>query len=212
MKTCSNCKTPNADNAKFCSVCRAPFGAFGTATCPNGHTVDPTWTECPYCKGQAMPARRQTVIETPAAAAAAPPPPPPVVGGQPQRRQTVFAPPQGEAPSEPARVAPRKIVGVLITYTWRLDGQMFPVREGRNLIGRGGECDIQISEDPTLSTVNSHITFRKSFTLGDMVSMSGTDLNGVPIEEQFVALENGAKIRTGSTHWTFLAFPTVGES
>jgi hypothetical protein len=38
-----------------------------------------------------------------------------------------------------------------------------------------------------------------------MVSMSGTDLNGVPIEEQFVPLQNYARIRTGSTHWTFVA-------
>jgi hypothetical protein len=100
--------------------------------------------------------------------------------------------------------AGRKIVGVLITYSWKPDGQMFPVREGRNLIGRGEECDIRVLEDSTLSQVNSHITFRKSFVLGDMVSMSGTDLNGEPVEEQFRPLGNYAQIRTGSTRWLFV--------
>lgn len=92
-----------------------------------------------------------------------------------------------------------------MTYSWKPEGQLFPVREGRNLIGRGAECDISIPDDPTLSNVNSHITHRKSFVIGDMVSMSGTDLNGAPIEEQFVPLPNYSTIRTGSTHWTFMS-------
>jgi hypothetical protein len=93
---------------------------------------------------------------------------------------------------------------VLVTYSWKPEGQIFPVREGRNLIGRGAECDIRVPEDQTLSNINTHITFRKSFIVGDMVSMSGTDLNGQPIEEQFVPLGNYARIRTGSTNWTFI--------
>jgi hypothetical protein len=62
-----------------------------------------------------------------------------------------------------------------------------------------------VKEDDSLSVINTHITFRKAFTIGDMVSMSGTDLNGTPIEEQFVPLPNYSKIRTGSTHWIFVA-------
>ena len=218
MKTCTNpqCGRPNDDRARYCVICQTAFGAFGSTTCPQSHSVDPTWTECPYCKGQAAaaPNRSRTVIESPqpAAAASAPPPPPPVVtapaGG---RRMTVFTVPSEATPenvSPAPRPSERKIVGVLITYSWRTDGQMFPIREGRNLIGRGSECEIRIAEDNTLSNVNSHITFRKGFTLGDMVSMSGTDINGTPIEQQFVALESGAKIRTGSTHWFFLAIPS----
>lgn len=81
---------------------------------------------------------------------------------------------------------------------------MFPVREGRNLIGRGEECDIRIVDDPSLSQVNSHITFRKVFMLGDMVSMSGTDLDGKPVEEQFLPLPNFSRVRTGTTQWFFV--------
>ena len=107
----------------------------------------------------------------------------------------------------------RKIVGVLITYSWQDSGQVFPVLEGRNLIGKDPEqCDICIPQDATLSAVNSFITYRKHFLIGDKVSMSGTDVDGEPIETEFVALRNYAKIRTGSTYWTFVCIqpPAAG--
>ena len=115
------------------------------------------------------------------------------------------APPSGQGQVSPPPLAnARRVVGVLITYSWRPEGQIFPIREGRNLIGRDPDCEICILEDKALSGHNSHITFRQNFVVGDMVSMSGTDLNGVPIEEQSKNLPNYAKIRAGSTHFTFI--------
>jgi hypothetical protein len=99
----------------------------------------------------------------------------------------------------------RKIVGLLVTYSWRPDGQVYEVREGRNLIGRDPSCDICITEDETMSATNSHITFRQNFVIGDMVSMMGTDVNGIPIEQQFTSLESHSLVRAGSTHFTFIA-------
>ena len=100
----------------------------------------------------------------------------------------------------------RKIVGVLITYSWQDSGQVFPVLEGRNLIGKDpDQCDICIPQDATLSAVNTFITYRRHFIIGDKVSMSGTDVDGEPIETEFVTLRNYAKIRTGSTYWTFVS-------
>jgi len=162
---------------------------------------------------------QRDAIEPPRSATAPPTPPPPPP--EPVRRVTQFAaaaPPQPPAAPSAAPVAAaasttgaaekkpvRRIVGVLITYTWRPEGQIFPIREGRNLIGRNPDkCDIVVSEDAHLSEVNSHITFRRSFTVGDMVSMSGTDLNGAPVEETYVKLPNYATIRTGATTWTFI--------
>jgi hypothetical protein len=104
----------------------------------------------------------------------------------------------------------RKIVGVLVTYSWSPEGQVFPVREGRNFIGRDRECEICIPDDQTLSARNSHITFRQNFVIGDMVSMTGTDLDGVPIEEQFHSLNNYSTIRAGSTYFTFIAIKPPG--
>jgi hypothetical protein len=126
--------------------------------------------------------------------------------------QPLPAPP---APAQPAAAQPvpasspqafgRRIVGLLITYTWNPEGQIFPVREGRNLIGRNSSCDISLPQDSHLSDTNTHVTYRKNFTVGDMVSMGGTDLNGDPIEENFIRLPNYARIRAGSTHFLFIS-------
>jgi hypothetical protein len=136
----------------------------------------------------------------------------PVRGGaaDPIRRVTVFDPNagahSGSQPSQRPAPAARKIVGILVTYSWSEQGQVFPVLEGRNFIGSDAEkCEIVIRQDETLSAINSHIIFRKNFTIGDDVSMGGTDVDGVPVETAFVPLRNYAKIRTGSTHWTFIA-------
>jgi urease beta subunit len=160
---------------------------------------------------------QRDTVEPPPARAATPVPPAPPPAPEPVRRVTQFVPMSPAPPPPVVQATPpaaatvaekkpvRRIVGVLITYTWKPEGQIFPIHEGRNLIGRNPDkCDIVVKEDAHLSEVNSHITFRRSFTVGDMVSMSGTDLNGAPVEETYVRLPNYSTIRTGSTHWTFI--------
>jgi len=244
MSTCPKCFEVNPPGAKVCRQCKSNLQISSTTCAAGLHTMDPTWTECAYCKAEgrlsdsapASRVRRETVVENPAGAGGRhetvvessasvvgrretvveSPFASPATGfdaagkgSGSQRRKTQFYTPPDEQASEDGmerpRAAGRKIVGVLITYTWNPDGQIFPVREGRNWIGRDPEkCDIAVPEDETLSAINSHITFRKNFVIGDNVSMSGTDLNGEPVEEQFRPLENYATIRTGATHWTFI--------
>ena len=204
MKTCPSCFNLAADTAVACDLCGTILDASVVAN-----------------SARPSAARMPTVVETPDAGRMPPPTfdlrpspppplptPPPAAPGPGRRGHTVF---MGSTPSAAAgpspnapRMAERRVIGVLITYSWSPEGQVFPIREGRNLIGRGDQCDIRVPEDPAMSEVNSHITFRQSFVVGDMVSMSGTDLNGQPVEEQFRPLGNYAKIRTGSTHWTFV--------
>lgn len=242
MRVCPKCMTENTDSAKVCNGCAEPLQQSGGKTCPAGkHTMDPTWTDCVYCRQENAsaspipPARPATVFEgqvpapPPRSANRAPtfredsPLPPRQVSGPPtpprgapqqrpaeqrQRESTVYRPVAGSspdsAPPAPSVAKDRKIVGILVTYSWTPEGQVFPVREGRNFIGRDKDCDICIPDDQTMSGRNSHITFRQSFVIGDMVSMTGTDLNGVPIEEQFKPLGNYAAIRAGSTYFTFI--------
>jgi Inner membrane component of T3SS, cytoplasmic domain len=217
MKECPRCLNLLPDTAVDCEHCGAVLDDSIIQRAEGGY-----------------PARTPTIIESsdrprptppPSSFRPAPSPPPPLppsIGGVPpqpasgRRGHTLYVPP-APAPAGPgAGAAPavphsqeRKVVGILVTYSWKPEGQVFPVREGRNLIGRGEECDIRLPEDPMLSQVNSHVTFRQSFVLGDMVSMSGTDLNGEPVEEQFRPLKNYARIRTGSTHWTFVIVDPV---
>jgi hypothetical protein len=94
---------------------------------------------------------------------------------------------------------------MLLTYTWVPEGQIFPVREGRNRIGRNNECEIQLPGDAHLSGLNTYITYRKDFKIGDFGSMGGTDLNGEPVEDTNEFLPNYAQIRAGATHFVFIA-------
>lgn len=209
--------------------------ASGPRTCPQGlHLMGAGWTECKYCRADQDHAdnaggRKPTVAESPAPPGVrrvtvvehghpATPPPPfpsanpapgtpltPAIAEKSGERKTAFYS-SLDQPSIARGVVPsRRIVGMLITYTWRPEGQVFPICEGRNLIGRDpSQCDVAVPEDVTLSSINSHITFRKSFVLGDSISMGGTDLNDDPVEEQFRPLPNYSRIRTGSTHWIFI--------
>jgi hypothetical protein len=219
MTKCKVCFASNPDTAVVCSVCKATLDRPSANPPVRRPTVPESTSETP--------ARRATVFED---ASAAPPaekaPPAP---STPQRRVTVFDPSglgaaaaaqnaaaTGDAQPKPpaAAAAGRKIVGVLITYSWSDQGQIFPVCEGRNRIGSDpAQCDIVIPQDDTLSSINSHIIFRKNFTIGDDVSMGGTDVDGEPVEIAFVPLRNYARIRTGSTHFTFIAVqpPTEGQ-
>jgi hypothetical protein len=98
-------------------------------------------------------------------------------------------------------------VGVLITYTWKSEGQLFPICEGRNLIGRDpNQCEIAIANDSALSGRNTIITFRSGFRIADDDSMSGTYVDGEALElRESRSLANYSTIRTGSTDWLFIA-------
>lgn len=242
MKICPKCGASNADSANFCGSCAVPLQQTASRTCPAGkHTMDPGWTECPYCKQDNAPAstpppsaRRSTIVEgeplpsrsgsprlTEREDLPSTPRPPrvvPSVAGVPStapptraRAHTEFRSPSTDSASNPgssgspAVAKDRKIVGVLVTYSWAPEGRIFPVREGRNFIGRESDCDICIPEDSTMSGRNSHVTFRQNFVVGDMVSMTGTDVDGLPVEEQFRSLPNYATVRAGSTYFTFIA-------
>lgn len=224
MIQCQVCMTVNADDAHVCTKCHGPLnGSKGASTTRSGNETarrSETLVESATFRS----ARCETIDESigsisePRAMS-----PEPRAATPDARRMTVFAGMQepgqtswhdpglqGRAFADNSGLKPaasvRKIVGVLVTFSWSDQGQIFPVLEGRNRIGRDpGQCDIVISQDETLSAVNSHIVFRKNFVIGDDVSMGGTDVDGEPVESEFVPLRNYARIRTGSTHWTFVA-------
>ncbi len=108
----------------------------------------------------------------------------------------------------------RRIVGVLITYTWRPQGQLFPIREGRNFLGRGDisseavprSCDVQIAQDSKMSAEHALILCRQgSYEIIDQETTNGTFLNGKLLRaNESTALPNYAALQTGSTVWTFL--------
>ncbi|MCP4340873.1 MAG: FHA domain-containing protein [Desulfobulbaceae bacterium] len=112
----------------------------------------------------------------------------------------------------------RKIVGILITFTWQPQGQMFSVREGKNFIGSDKvyseashqDCDVQIKQDVRMSGEHALILCRSGkdelkYELLDKNSSNGTFVNGEMLSALGAQeLQNYSEIKAGSTLFTFI--------
>jgi hypothetical protein len=109
----------------------------------------------------------------------------------------------------------RRIVGVLVSYTWEPGGRVFEVREGRTHIGAGevkGEdrpTDVQCPQDMMLSDDHAMILVQGGqdgqFYIRDLSSMNGTVLNGKRLRpESPEPLPSPAEIKVGETVFTFV--------
>ena len=146
-----------------------------------------------------------------------------VVGVPPaaERQETRAMPPE-MAPRSGERLDegnPRRIVAMVITYTWRPQGQLFPIYEGKNFIGRAEIsdeepprlCDIQIPEDTQMSAEHALILYRH----GSCEIIDQETTNGTWVDKELLSSNQGKKlhsydkIRTGATEWTFI---TIEES
>jgi FHA domain-containing protein len=78
---CSSCNTLNPDAEPSCLVCGAALArpaqtgvsSLGTARCPAGHPIDPSWKSCPYCDRQTASSQPGRSTRLDDAAAPAPP-------------------------------------------------------------------------------------------------------------------------------------------
>jgi hypothetical protein len=173
--------------------------------CPAGrHPMDPGWEVCPYCASESAKKGGDATYRStgePVAGEAAPPPDPAALA--PNASRTIFG---GED------TPPRRIVGLLVTYTWRPEGELFPVREGSNLLGSAPECEARISTDPRMSGRHACIVHRPGgFWIDDENSMNGTFVDGALVEEKR-RLPDSAVIRTGGTVWRFAALEPPSET
>lgn len=143
------------------------------------------------------------------------------VAPQAQSQETVFLPVQTAQKQTviDSSTDTRRIVGVLVSYSWSHGGQLFPVREGKNYIGRHESapqqaCDIQVPHDQRMSGVHALILCRSGkMELIDRESSCGTLLDGEMLSSgQSYDLKNHAMIKTGSTTWTFVKIEVPATS
>lgn len=191
------------------------------------HWMDPNWENCPYCDAENR-SREQTQTGRPYATIRAADDRKTRVGGgaSPEIKRETRVMPSGSTPSAGGQAGgadTRRIMGVVITYTWRPEGQLFAVREGKNFIGAGSvsseashrDCEILIRTDPRLSSEHALILCRHGrYDIVDQKSSNGTFLNGELVPLQGTELPNYAEIKTGSTIWTFIKIeaPPVSET
>lgn len=194
--------------------------------CSKGHTMDPNWETCPYCEREQ---KSQIKSSRPVSSGSS-------GGGKTNfssgggktkvgetfresgKRETKAMPSQAQSSSgfggHVGVGETRRIVGVMITYNWRPEGELFPIREGKNFIGSGqvssdpshSKCHIQIPNDARMSSEHALILCRHGmYEIIDQTSSNGTFLNGeMLMSNKSTELSDYAEIKTGNTVWMFI--------
>ncbi|HEX8155663.1 MAG TPA: FHA domain-containing protein, partial [Thermoanaerobaculia bacterium] len=162
-------------------------------------------SEVPRPASAAIPS---AVPSTPLAAVVSSPPPPPVtvrrdsgaLGGTPPMERTV-AVRQMDAAAMPKRY----VVGWLVGLSGSTRGESFPVRMGRNVLGRDRRSDIVVNDEQA-SSHHADLVFRpeeRRFILMDHNSTNGTYVNEIEIEPRR-DLSAQDVIRIGAQRFLFM--------
>lgn len=170
--------------------------------CENGHFIDEAWDICPYCpQDQGEPeipvVRPRAVEPSPVRSMAGASGGPAVSaaeqsgsrGGHRSGSSPALAavqPPPMERTIAAAQLNAQKryVVAWLVGLSGAARGESFPVRMGRNIIGRDRRSDIVIQDDQA-SSHHADLVFRpeeKRFILMDHNSTNGTYVNETEIE------------------------------
>lgn len=171
--------------------------------CDNGHFIDESWDICPYCpQDQSEPeipvVRPRAVEPSPARSLAGVPSGGGVVAAVADQSASrsghrssgsalaAVQPPPMERTVAAAQVNAQKryVVAWLVGLSGAARGETFPVRMGRNVIGRDRRSDIVIQDDQA-SSHHADLVFRpeeKRFILMDHNSTNGTYVNETEIE------------------------------
>lgn len=186
--------------------------------CENGHFIDESWDLCPYCPADnsepdipvVRPASRVSAPERPQLSVV--PPPAPVAVADvpsaprivPPMERTVAVRAGGESAS-PQASPKRYVVGWLVGLNGAARGESYPVRIGRNVLGRDRRSDIVIPDDQA-SSHHADLVFRpeeRRFILMDHNSTNGTYVNELEIEPRR-DLTMKDVVRIGSHRYLFM--------
>ncbi|HJW94658.1 MAG TPA: FHA domain-containing protein [Thermoanaerobaculia bacterium] len=187
--------------------------------CENGHFIDESWDLCPYCPVDSSepdipvvrPASRLNVPEAvsqPSRPALSVVPPPPPITTNSQSGQRISSPPMERtiAVRAAADAAPKRyVVGWLVGLNGASRGESFPLRIGRNVLGRDRRSDVVVPDDQA-SSHHADLVFRpeeRRFILMDHNSTNGTYVNEVEIEPRR-DLSTKDVIRIGSHRFLFM--------
>lgn len=193
--------------------------------CENGHYIDESWDLCPYCPQApeseipvVRPARARTEGPSARSTPAAPRPAPrpvsepipmrvPADSDSPAERTVVVRGAESEAPT-----TGRYVVGWLVGLTGSDRGESFPVRMGRNVMGRDKRADITINDEQA-SSHHADLVFRPEegrYILMDHNSTNGTYVNEAEIEPRR-DLTMRDIIRIGAHRFLFIPLCSEGH-
>ena len=84
-----------------------------------------------------------------------------------------------------------------------LPGQVYRLREGRQLIGRRPECEIRVRERAVSGLHAEVVRERDAVTINDLGSTNGTIVDGAPITSP-LQLEEGTLLRLGNCVFKYI--------
>lgn len=91
----------------------------------------------------------------------------------------------------------------LIMLEGDLPGQVFRLRQGRQIVGRRPECDIRLRERAVSGIHAEIIRMREDVTINDLASTNGTVVNGLRIRTP-IALSQGNLLKLGNCVFKFV--------
>jgi hypothetical protein len=153
--------------------------------CRNGHQMEDSWEDCPYCQrtgfqGVASAVPGKTRLETE-------PPKEPVA------RKTVLLTEKYKPP----------VVGWLVAVNGEQKGEDFRLREGQNTLGSAPDAEVVI-RDATVSGKHASLRYKEGkFYLTDLDSTNGTYLNDRPEAIAREELKDNDVIRLGEVSLKF---------
>lgn len=124
----------------------------------------------------------------------------PTSDGSDSGHTVVVGRPQPGVPSQEAAVH-RKLMGWLVSFSISKFGVDFRLYEGQNLLGRGANCSIRITEDPSVSSEHATMLCRQGrFYLQDKMSTNPSFINDSELPPGVTQeIFDGDKLTVGKT-------------
>jgi hypothetical protein len=158
--------------------------------CNNGHQMDDSWTDCPYCVrtgyragsgadgGKTRPEMSETRPESK----------PAFDGGKTVLLSNLKRPP---------------VVGWLVVLSGQQKGEDFRLREGKNALGTSRDSEVALI-DSAVSQKHASVSYKEGkFQLTDLDSTNGTFVNDGTESVARVELKDNDIIRVGETTLKF---------
>jgi Inner membrane component of T3SS, cytoplasmic domain len=167
--------------------------------CNNGHQMEDSWTDCPYCVKPgyrvASPALGKTVPDMGATV--------PDLGATRPDGNAGGSDPRKTVPMMSLKRSP--VVGWLVAMNGSQKGEDFRLREGKNTLGSAASAEVEIKlSDPAVSGKHASISYRDGkFVLTDLDSTNGTFVNESAEPVARVGLSDNDVIRLGETTLKF---------
>lgn len=204
---CTACNAYNPPDNKFCTTCGRPILNPNNKVCANGHVYNSSFEKCPYCpspqlqskinkniagltdtfdsaSGKGKDSTRIMDSESP---------------NSKNSNKTIII--QADKDNPIQGFSGKKLIGWLVTFSQKKEGEDFRLYEGRNLLGGDPKSDIYLS-DPAVSSPHCMLLFRGGkIKIKDELSTNGTFVNGKEIEE--AEIEDGDIILVGKTELKF---------